>query len=461
MATKKSPKKTTIKTTLALIKKYQHGIALCLLLALGLLTRFWLFGYPNTAVFDEVYFGKFVSAYYTHSYFFDIHPPLGKLLIAGFAWLFHYTPTQSFDSIGTVYTDNTYLILRFLPSLAAALLPVAVYSFARELGLKTRTALLVGLFIIFENTFIAQGRFILIDSFLFLFGFGGMWAYFAWRHRRGKLRLILAAALIGAAMSVKWTGLGFLAIPLICELVQYIRVKNLDRLMRTTAILIAIPVILYTTLFSIHISLLNRTGDGDAFMTSQFQKTLSGSTYEQDESVKPLPMLTRIVELNYQMYAANARLTATHPYASQWYSWPLMLRPISYWVDGEAQIWLFGNPVIWWGSTAGMIVLVYQLIRGKLKAHRKSIALLVVGAYVINMAPFIGITRVMFLYHYMIALVWALIGVGLLLDKVSAKNQAYLLGLVMITFFIVAPFTYGVSPDAFSTAFRTLLPSWR
>jgi dolichyl-phosphate-mannose-protein mannosyltransferase len=138
-----------------------------------------------------------------------------------------------------------------------------------------------------------------------------------------------------------------------------------------------------------------------------------------------------------------------------------MLRPISYWVDGEAQIWLFGNPVIWWGSTAGMIVLVYQLIRGKLKAHRKSIALLVVGAYVINMAPFIGITRVMFLYHYMIALVWALIGVGLLLDKVSAKNQAYLLGLVMITFFIVAPFTYGVSPDAFSTAFRTLLPSWR
>jgi dolichyl-phosphate-mannose-protein mannosyltransferase len=101
MVAKKSPKKSTVKSAIAFLKKYQHSIAISVLLALGLLTRFWLFGYPNTAVFDEVYFGKFVSAYYTHQYFFDIHPPLGKLLIAGFAWLFHYTPTQSFDSIVT------------------------------------------------------------------------------------------------------------------------------------------------------------------------------------------------------------------------------------------------------------------------------------------------------------------------------------------------------------------------
>lgn len=460
MATKKTPL-TRWQKALPFIKKHQHPLALILLLALGLITRFWLFGYPNTAVFDEVYFGKFVSSYYTHQYFFDIHPPLGKLLIAGFAWLFHYSPTQSFSSIGAVYTDNTYMILRFLPSLAAALLPITFYSLSRELGFKTRTALIVGLAIVFENAFITQGRFILIDSFLLLFGFAGMWAYFAWHNRRGKLRLILAAVLIAGAVSVKWTGLGFLAIPLLCEVVQYLRTKNLARLIRTGLTLVVIPLVLYTTFFAIHLSLLSRTGDGDAFMTTGFQKTLSGSTYETDETIVKLDLPSKIIELNYQMYAANARLTATHPYGSRWYTWPLMLRPISYWVDGEAQIWLFGNPIVWWGSTIGFLTLVYQLIRGRLKKHRKIIAILIVGAYVINLLPFVGITRVMFLYHYLIALGWAILGTGLVIEKINSKYQSLIIAAIIIAFFIFAPFTYGISPSAISTGLRTLLPSWQ
>ncbi len=31
-------------------------------------------------VFDEVHFGKFISGYIRGTYFFDIHPPAGKLL---------------------------------------------------------------------------------------------------------------------------------------------------------------------------------------------------------------------------------------------------------------------------------------------------------------------------------------------------------------------------------------------
>ena len=38
------------------------------------------------------------------------------------------------------------------------------------------------------------------------------------------------------------------------------------------------------------------------------------------------------------MWYERSVSTATHPYSSPWWSWPLMLRPVAYWQDfWEAQ----------------------------------------------------------------------------------------------------------------------------
>lgn len=46
--------------------------------------------------FDELHFGKYVGMYVKKIFFFDLHPPLGKLLISGVAYL------AGFDGIGFV-----------------------------------------------------------------------------------------------------------------------------------------------------------------------------------------------------------------------------------------------------------------------------------------------------------------------------------------------------------------------
>ena len=70
------------------------------LFGLGILTRFYGLSWPREVVFDEVHFGKFVSSYITGRYYFDIHPPLGKLLIAAAAWYSGYDGRQPFERIG-------------------------------------------------------------------------------------------------------------------------------------------------------------------------------------------------------------------------------------------------------------------------------------------------------------------------------------------------------------------------
>jgi dolichyl-phosphate-mannose--protein O-mannosyl transferase len=93
--------------------------------------------------------------------------------------------------------------------------------------------------------------------------------------------------------------------------------------------------------------------------------------------------------------------SATHPYASPWWSWPLMLRPVAYWQNfpktgNVSTIWGGGNPLLWWGAlTAITITAVNALERPNLAR-----SFLVIG-YLAYIVIWIWIGRTLFLYHYM------------------------------------------------------------
>ncbi len=439
-------------------KKWQ----IIILLSLGLLTRFAFFGHPSETVFDEVHFGKFISGYYTHQYFFDIHPPLGKLMIAGLAKLFDFRPGFAFTDIGNQYPDQQYMLLRFLPSLAGALLPSIIFLLTLEMGLAPLYAFTAGMLIVLDNAILTQSIYILMDAFLLLFGFASLLFYFKYKNDKGNKHMLLFTIFASLAASIKWTGLGFFALPMIFEfftLLRNGRYKNIFKL----AILPIIAFLIYFAFFAIHLGILNKSGPGDAFMSMGFRRTLVGNQVPEDSSVIKANLFQKFSQLNIEMYKANQGLNAGHPYGSAWYTWPLMSRPIFYWVKSNSRIYLMGNPMIWWTTTLAIVFLLTSYIFYGLKNSHKFLSTFLIAGYTLNLLPFIGVKRVMFLYHYFTAYIFAIMILVWLISQ--RKSSKWVVGTLIVlstmTFIYFAPLSYGLNLSPRAYELRVWLASWR
>jgi hypothetical protein len=101
--------------------------------------------------FDEVHFGKFASYYIRREFFFDVHPPLAKLLFAFVGWLVGFDGHFEFENIGDDYIANNvpYIALRSLPAILGSLTPVVVYAIMKESGYPRLVALLSACLVVF------------------------------------------------------------------------------------------------------------------------------------------------------------------------------------------------------------------------------------------------------------------------------------------------------------------------
>ena len=449
-----------------------HKLTIVILLTISIAVHFAYFGRPKETVFDEVHFGKFVSAYYSGEYYFDIHPPLGKLAIAGFANLLDFNPNHySFKNIGDPFPDKKYLALRFLPALAGTLLPLVIYFLILELGISRIAAFSGALLIIFDNALLTQSRLMLLDPFLLLFGFLSLLFYFKYANNKilNTKYLILTAVFGGLAISIKWTGLSFIALPILIELVEQLKTgikptfAKFVPVLRFTSFFI-ISAAIYFSVFALHFTLLPKPGPGDAFMKPGFR--------EQN-------LLKNIVNLNLEMYKSNQRLGATHPYGSKWYSWPPMTRPIFYWIKENSRIYFFGNPVVWWASAIAVAISIKYLVLSTKKRNLDKIPVILLGGYALNLLPFIGVKRVMFLYHYLAALIFAILMLVYLIDKTGStffdktqdesltarknakKNFSVLIIASAIVFIFFAPLSYGLPLSNKMYGLMIWFASWR
>ncbi|ORX40287.1 putative Dolichyl-phosphate-mannose--protein mannosyltransferase 2 [Kockovaella imperatae] len=280
--------------------KRREWVILAIVSVLGAFIRLWRLSYPTSVVFDEVHFGGFASKYIRQRFFMDVHPPLAKLLITLAAFIGGFDGNFDFKDIGKDYLGPKvpYVIMRFFPAvLGLALIPISFLTLL-ALRLSLATAILGSLLITFENALIAQSRLILLDSFLVFFTALTMyfWVRFANLDAEGRAftrpwwrYLTLVGLGLGATLSCKWVGLFTIATVGLGTLRQlWLLLGNLKvtprMLFRHFAAramcLIVVPIIFYMFMFQIHFWILNQSGEGDGFMSSEFQHTLQGHGME-------------------------------------------------------------------------------------------------------------------------------------------------------------------------------------
>src|SRR3989344_6685556 len=283
-----------------------NKLYLIIILASSFFIHFLFFGSPNEVVFDEVWYGRHVNDYINKTFHFDGHPPLGRMTIAGFAKVLDYKPDSSFQNIGEKYPDKQYLILRFLPTLAGAILPIIIYLIILELGMTPFAAFAGSMLVVLENSFVAQSRLLLMDSSLLLYEFASLLFYLRYRNHKKIYMLFLSGIFAGCAFSVKWVGLSFVALPILFEGLgvlfemkrKGISMLKSSRTWLTFTALVITPFIVYFSAVTAYSLILNKSGTGDAFMSAGYQKTLQGNNYQSNRNIETPSMFSKFTELN-------------------------------------------------------------------------------------------------------------------------------------------------------------------
>ncbi|QRW17678.1 hypothetical protein RhiXN_02602 [Rhizoctonia solani] len=176
-------------------------------------TRFYDIGKSDIVVWDEAHFGKFGSHYLKREFYFDVHPPLGKMLVGLAGLLSGYDGTFEFKS-GEKYPDSVpFVTMRVMLALfGVAMVPLAWFT-AKELRFTNRACHLVTIMTLCDLAWLCISRFILLDSMLLFFTFTTVFCLTKFVNQQYQsfsfdwwLWLAATGWSIGCVCSVKWVG---------------------------------------------------------------------------------------------------------------------------------------------------------------------------------------------------------------------------------------------------------------
>ncbi|XP_011270320.1 dolichyl-phosphate-mannose-protein mannosyltransferase, variant [Capsaspora owczarzaki ATCC 30864] len=261
---------------------------------------------PHFVIFDEVHFGKFASYYLRREYFFDVHPPIGKMLLALVGYLSGNDGSYLFENLGADYlVDNVpYLPLRAFCAVLGALIAPASFVTLSAFGYSVVTSTLAGLLVVLDVGLLTQSRYILLDSMLLFFTIAAFASLAQFISKRESpftsgwiFWLASTGVFLGFAVGIKyvgifviaavglytiydlWTLLGDLSVPILGAGSDD-RPTFIEHFAIRAVFLIIVPIAIFLAGFAIHFAVLTQSGPGDAFMSLAFQAGLQGSSIQ-------------------------------------------------------------------------------------------------------------------------------------------------------------------------------------
>jgi len=383
-----------------MIKKNSAKQLLIIILLLSAFLRLYRLDYPNKYVFDEVYHAFTAKEYLLgHKEAWEwwttpppgvayewTHPPLAKEIMAASMFVFRTQDAWAYR----------------LPGVLLGVLSVyLVYLLGLKL-LNNRNAALIAAFIFS------------LDGLNFVQSRTGMNDIYHVTFLLACLLLLLnrkyftSAILFGLAIASKW------AVVYLSLLILFILVK--DRQVKKLFLFIFLPIVIY--------------------LLSYLPFFLFGHTFNQ------------FIQLQQQVWWYHTGLKATHAYSSPWWSWPLDLYPIWYFVDYQknsiANIFASGNPALFWTGTIAIILTIWEVVK------KRSINLMIIllGFFTFWL-PWALSPRIMFLYHFSPSVPFLSLALGHQLARAMENEKRrkwalMLLFLIMLSFILIFPFLTGL-----------------
>lgn len=407
----------------------------------NLALRWGAIAHPEELVFDELYYVSFALDYLGGEAPFDLHPPLGKgLIAASIALFYHLAPGGWPQGEVTAAALNPWSY-RWLNGVLGAALPLVVgwataaWTVGVPQGRRHSWILLAIALTSLDGLALVESRLALLHPALWL---AGWVALAAWGQARQspyphRWRLVTAIAL-GLAVGVKWNGAAYgVALGAVSWRHPWGRGGDSSVGGRTLLwALIAVPLLVYGLLWWPHLHL----GQG----------TLGA--------------------IHHQVLTTHWHLSATHPYESRWYQWPLGQRPMAYfYASGDAlghgpgeqraiALYGLGNPVLWWMAAAAMVPTLLRGLRPPRPPATPDPATpwlrLLVLVYGLQWLPWAGIQRATFIYHYQPAILAAEVALaGLMAQWFTSRRPSWrwggglLLGLIVVSFTLWLPLWWG------------------
>ena len=347
--------------------------------------------YMGETYFDEIYFVKSAEQYLNLQVPYEwTHPPLGKLIIASGISVFGFNPFG----------------WRIMGVIAATLMIPLMYILGKKLLGTWIGGFAATFLLVFDFMHFTMARMGTADTYVVFFSLASQLFFLIYLKNVLKngwkvsvQPLFLAFLFFALGFSVKWVVLyGFavqIAILLALRLKEVAKVKGgwLDKL--NTFSDPPYATVLGFTLIAVLVYFLTYIPD-----------MLAGRS------------LIEVINLQGSMYGYHSTLTATHPFSSPWWSWPLMVSPnahVPLWLFGstlpgdfKSTIVLLGNPLVWWVGFVCVISIsafaVFKIVKAgdkKLGSIGLGLPVLFIPAFFFfQWVPYILISRVTFIYHF-------------------------------------------------------------
>lgn len=380
--------------------------------------------YMNSTYFDEIYHaGTAWEHIMLEDPYETTHPPLGKVIMSLGIRMFGMNPFG----------------WRFMGTIVGILMIPVMYLFAMVIFKKTRYAAIATVLLTFDFMHFTQTRIATIDSygvFFIMLMFLCMAIYYRMSFNKSPLiktliPLALSGVFFGLGAASKWiclyAGAGLAVVffytmfrrykeyafvnkfkeeecPVDKQRAQNIK-KNFAKYTIITlafciVFFILIPVIIYTASY---IPIL---------------KAEEGRGLEY------------VIKAQEYMFNYHKGITAEHSFASPWYEWPLIIKPMWYYSDSTlyntgrmTSIAAFGNPAVWWIGAQAFIWLLVDMFKRRKSDNIKVFVLLGLLAQYL---PWILVPRSMFIYHYFASIPFMILIIVMMIRAFENRERKHI-----------------------------------